>query len=183
MMSEQELYLLSFYRASELAGSLLFGKLAFHTSIDELRVPLTRHCLEEAEHAWMWTETITQLGHTPVKVTQTYQSEYGKEFGMPQDMLEIFCLTQVLEKRVLSHFDTHLRTPGTHPLIRQTLQKMIEDEAGHIGWVRAKLDEYSQNGGQERLERVMAELREIDRRVYERVVLNSSFSKFFAVAP
>ncbi len=182
MISEQELHLLSFYRASELAGSVLFGKLAFHTTIDEIRVPLTRHCLEEAEHAWLWTQTITELGHRPLKVTQTYQTEYGREFGLPRDTLEVLCLTQVLEKRVLAHFERHLLTPGTHPLIRQTLQSMIEDEVGHIGWVRTKLDEYARDGGEERLERVMADLEEIDRRAYARLARTASFNTFFEAA-
>jgi len=178
-ISGQELYLLSFYRASELAGSLLFGKLAFHTTIDELRAPLTHHCLEEAEHAWLWTQTIQELGETPMKVTRTYQAEYGREFGMPQDTLELLCLTQVLEKRVLSHFEAHLRAPGTHPVIQRTLQKMLDDEIGHIGWVRKKLDTYAESGRAERLEDVMARLEEIDRRAYQRLVLDSEYRRFF----
>ena len=180
MISDQELYLLSFYRASELAGALLFGKLAFHTTIDEIRVPLTRHCLEEAEHAWLWTRTITDLGRTPLKVTQTYQGEYGREFGMPQDTIELLCLTQVLEKRVLAHFEDHARAPGTHPRIRQTLEKMIEDEVGHIGWVRTMLDGYAQTGDRDRLARVMADLEAIDRRAYDRLAVNSPFGTYFA---
>lgn len=179
-ISDQELYLLSFYRASELAGSLLFGKLAFHTTIDELRAPLTHHCVEEAEHAWLWTQTIQELGHTPIKVTHTYQAEYGREFGMPQDTLELLCLTQVLEKRVLSHFDAHLRAPGTHPVIRRTLQKMLDDEIGHIGWVRKKLDAYAKSGRGDRLNDVMSRLEEIDRRAYRRLVLESEYNHFFA---
>ena len=47
MISRDELEVLSFYRASELAGSVLFGRLALQTTIDELRGPLTRHCLED----------------------------------------------------------------------------------------------------------------------------------------
>lgn len=180
-ISDQELYLLSFYRASELAGSMLFGRLAFHTTVDDIRAPLTRHCLEEAQHAWMWTETITRLGRTPLKVTRTYQTEYGREFGLPRDTLEILCLTQVLEKRVVTHFDAHLRAPGTHPLIGETLRTMIADEAGHIGWVRAKLDEYAERGGRDRLDTMMARLEEIDRRAYERLAVDSPYGALFAV--
>jgi bacterioferritin (cytochrome b1) len=147
-----------------------------------LRAPLTRHCLEEAEHAWLWTETIQELGQVPLKVTHTYQSEYGAEFGMPQDTLEILCLTQVLEKRVYDHFERHLRTPGTHPIVQRTLQKMLDDEVGHIGWVRAKLDEYADSGRRDRLESVMARLEEIDRRAYERLAVESEYSRFFGSA-
>ena len=62
MLSAEELHILSFYRASELAGSMLLGKLALHTNHDHLRVPLTEQCLEEAKHAWMLTQTIDKLG-------------------------------------------------------------------------------------------------------------------------
>src|SRR3989344_7163057 len=123
MISDQELFVLSYYRASELAGAMLFGRLAFHTSIDAYRVPLTEHSMEEAQHAWLWTKAIRDLGHTPLKVTHTYQTEYGKLFGMPQNILEIFCLTQVFEKRTLDQFTKHLNLPNTHPLIKKALQK------------------------------------------------------------
>lgn len=182
MISAQEFHLLSYYRASELAGSLLFGKLAFHTSIDEIRVPLTRPCLEEAEHAWLWTETIAQLGETPRKVTCTYQAEYGRAFGMPRDTLEILCLTQVLEKRVLSHFERHAALCGTHPLVKRTLERMIEDETGHIGWVRAKLDAYAATVDGDRVARVMSALEAMDRRAYEEMALASPFAGLFADA-
>src|SRR3989338_9989623 len=101
MVSKEELYILSYYRAGELAGAVLFGRMAIVTDIDEIRILITKHCLEEAKHGWIWTKTIQDLGHIPLKVTNVYQTEYGKEFGMPKNTLEILCLTQVLEKRVL----------------------------------------------------------------------------------
>lgn len=183
-ISEDELYVLSFYRASELAGSMLFGRLAFHTTIDELRAPLTRHCLEEAEHAWLWTQTIQELGHTPLRVTQTYQAEYSRELGLPQDTLELLCLTQVLEKRVLVHFRQHLEQPGTHELIRRALQQMLDDEVGHIGWVRQKLDAYAAEGPEQqgRLEASMARIEAVDQRAWERLALESRYRRFFQPA-
>ncbi|HET6761423.1 MAG TPA: hypothetical protein VFH13_04945, partial [Gemmatimonadaceae bacterium] len=57
-ITENELWLLSYYRESELAGGLLMGRLARETDDDDLRVRLTEHCAEEAGHAWAWTETI-----------------------------------------------------------------------------------------------------------------------------
>lgn len=182
MISEAELYVLSYYRASELAGALLFGKLAFHTTVDELRAPLTRHSMEEAEHAWRWTRTIQDLGRVPVKVTQTYQTEYGKVFGMPKDTLELLCLTQTLERRVLQHFARHLRLPATHPLVRATLQGMIEDEVEHVGWVRAKLDKYAESRGQARVEGTMARLAEADEIAYARISDHPIFQEVFGIA-
>lgn len=178
-ISEQELYILSYYRACELAGSLLFGRLAFHTDIDEYRAPLTEHSLEEAEHAWLWTKTILELGAQPMKVTHIYQSEYGKEFGMPENILDIFCLTQVFEKRTLSHFTKHLNLPSTHPLIKKALQKMIDDESGHIGWIRSELDRYEKEQGKDKLKVIMDRIEAMDEKVYEKLATTSPFKEYF----
>lgn len=179
MISEQELYVLSYYRACELAGSILFGKLAFRTSIDAYRIPLTQHCLEEAEHAWRWTAVIRDLGRTPIRVTQMYQTEYGKRFGIPENILEIFCLTQVFERRTLYHFTKHLQLPGTHPLIRAALQKMIDDESGHIGWIRTELDQYARENGPDKLELIMQKVTAMDQEVYTTLVQTTPFCEYF----
>lgn len=178
MLSQQELYVLSYYRACELEGAILFGKLAFHTTIDEYRGPLTRHCLEEAEHAWVWTKVIQNLGSVPTKVTQTYQTEYGKLFGMPASILEIFCLTQVFEKRTLDHFTKHLQVQGTDPVIKKALQKMIEDESGHIGWIKTELDKYERETPG-RVESVMHKIEEMDRAVYKRISQSDPYKTYF----
>lgn len=175
-MDKDEHYILSYYRACELAGSVLFGKLAIHTSIDRLRTPLTEHALEEAEHGWLWTEVIEDLGETPLKVEQTYQTEYGKEFGLPQNALEILALTQTFEKRTLAHFKRHRDMDNVHPRIKEALQKMIEDESGHISWVKKELDNYDD---QERVQELMSNLQAIDERVYSRLEANHpAFSMF-----
>jgi len=179
MISEQELYVLSYYRSCELAGALLFGKLALHTTIDKYRIPLTEHSLEEAKHAWLWTKAIKDLGSTPLKITHTYQAEYGKKFGIPENILEIFCLTQVFEKRTLNHFNKHVKLPNTHPLIKKVLQKMIDDESGHIGWIRLELDAYSEENGADKLERMMENLERMDEQVYAAVAGASPFKEYF----
>lgn len=177
--SEQELYVLSYYRACELAGSILFGKLAFHTTIDAYRVPLTEHCLEEAKHAWLWTKVIHDLGHTPLKVTQTYQTEYRKLFGIPENILEIFYLTQIFERRTLDHFTKHLNLHGTHPLIKSALQKIIDDEIGHIGWIRQELDKYAQENGKDKLDAIMKKLGKMDEQVYNQLSQTQPFRQYF----
>lgn len=179
IISDQELFILSFYRASELAGGLLLGKIAFHTDIDELRSPLTRHAAEEVEHGWLWTKTIRELGLIPLKVTQTYQVEYGKEFGMPTTMIEILGLTQTLEKRVLTHFEFHLKQPKLHPAIRTTLQKMLDDEAGHLSWIKVKLDAYADKGHSSEVEALMERMRAIDQIAYGRLCEDLRFKSFF----
>lgn len=180
MLQNDDLYVLSYYRACELAGSVLFGRLALHTEIDDIRIPMTHHCLEEAEHAYLWTQTIKKLGAIPMKVTHTYQTEYGKEFGMPKNILEIFCLTQVFEKRTMMHFEKHLKMPNVHSEIKQTLQKMIDDETGHIGWVREELNKYEKQYDAEEVTSTMKRLEEIDRKVYDRIMSQDPYNTYFA---
>src|SRR5213080_1696045 len=88
-ITDNELWLLSYYRESELAGALLMGRLAQQTDDDELRVRLTEHCAEEARHAWAWTETILKVGGTPRAVSETYQSRYHAAIGNPSSLIEV----------------------------------------------------------------------------------------------
>lgn len=178
-ISPEELYILSYYRAGELTGALLFGRVALHSNVDGIRIPLTRHCAEEAEHAWLWTKTIKDLGHIPLKVTETYQTEYGREFGLPKNTLEVLALTQILEKRVMSHFTYHLSLPQAHPIVKSTLQKMIDDEKGHLSWVKVELDKYAANHGIQDIEKLMKQLEEIDQKVYDRMSKTPNFKRFF----
>lgn len=179
MLDQTELHVLSYYRACELAGSILFGRLAFQTQIDEIRIPMTQHCLEEAEHAWLWTQTIQDLGAVPTKVTQVYQTEFGKAYGMPGSMLEIFCLTQVFEKRTLEHFGRHLKLSNVRPEVAATLQKMIDDEAGHIGWIAKKLAEHED---QEAVAQIMETLRAIDEKIYVEIMSQEPYASYFKIS-
>src|SRR5437588_13047171 len=82
-ITENELWLLSYYRESELAGRLLMGRLAQQTGDDDLRIRLTEHCAEVARHAWAWTHCIVRVGGTHRKVSETYQSRYHAAVGNP----------------------------------------------------------------------------------------------------
>jgi rubrerythrin len=164
-VSSEELWILSYYRESELAGSLLFGKLARRTNDDELRVFLTHHFAEEARHAWLWTETIRALGAMPQRVEQTYQSEYAREFGIPASMTEVLLLTERFETRIHSHFSLHLRRTR-HERVRRTLDQMLREEEGHLGWIEARLTALS---GDPAIEPLREQLAAIDERVYARV--------------
>lgn len=165
-ISENELWLLSYYRESELAGALLMGRLARETDDDDLRVRLTEHCAEEARHAWAWTECILNVGGTPKKVSETYQSRYYAAVGSPSNLLEVLALTQIFERRVVRHFRAHLSWPGTHPEIKRTLQQLIEDEADHIRWVKDRLDDYAAANGEAVVKEMMERFKRIDEDVY-----------------
>ena len=166
-ISENDLWILSYYRESELAGGLVMGRLARETDDDDLRVHLTEHCAEEAHHAWLWTETILRVGGTPKRVAETYQTRYYTEIGMPASLLEILTLTQVFERRVIRHFRAHLKWPNVHPAVAETLHRMIEDEVGHISWVKDRLDRYAAERGEAAVAETMRRFTEVDERVYE----------------
>lgn len=169
-ISENDLWILSYYRESELAGSLIMGRLACETDDDDLRVHLTEHCAEEAQHAWWWTQTILKVGGTPKRVAETYQARYYEEIGTPTSLLDILALTQVFERRVIRHFRAHLRWPNTHPAVVETLQRMIDDEVGHITWVKDRLDRYAAEKGDGVVAETMRRFAEVDQRVYEQVM-------------
>lgn len=165
-ISENELWLLSYYRESELAGGLLMGRLARETDDDDLRVRLTEHCAEEAGHAWAWTQCIQRVGGTPKKVSETYQARYHAAVGNPTNLLEVLALTQVFERRVVRHFRAHLSWPGTHPEVKRTLQQLIAEEAGHIRWVKDRLDAYAAANGQAVVDEMMDRFKRVDEEVY-----------------
>ena len=166
-ISENDLWILSYYRESELAGGLVMGRLARETDDDDLRVHLTEHCAEEAHHAWLWTETILKVGGTPKRVAETYQTRYYAEIGMPASLLEILTLTQVFERRVIRHFRAHLKWPNVHPAVAETLYRMIADEVGHLSWVKDRLDRYAEEKGEAVVAETMRRFTEIDQRVYD----------------
>jgi rubrerythrin len=165
----EEVWVLSYYRASELAGALLFGRLARRTTDGDLAVYLTEQFSEEAQHAWRWTDTLRRLGHRPIPITETYQSRYTREIGLPTSMPTILALTQVFEERIYRHFSLHARRPGTHPLVRETLLSMLSDESGHLDWLRTKLAEY-EAAGRVDLAALTRNYREADERIYRDVL-------------
>lgn len=140
---QSEVALLNFYRASELHGGLILGQMVRRARDPELILNLTRHSAEEVMHAQLWTETIIAIGGRPAPVRETYQSRYAEEVGTPLTMLEILALTQVFERRVYRHFTDHLRRPDLHPAIAATLRRMLDEERGHLTWVKQWLDKQS----------------------------------------
>jgi demethoxyubiquinone hydroxylase (CLK1/Coq7/Cat5 family) len=131
----------------------------------ELILKLTRHSAEEVMHAQLWTETIIAIGGRPAPVRDTYQTRYAAEMGTPISMLEILALTQVFERRVYRHFMEHLRRPGVHPAVAATLSRMIDEERGHLTWVKKWLDTQAEKRPAE-VREVMQRYAVIDERVY-----------------
>jgi len=148
-VSDRELGILNFYRASELHGGLILGQVARRARDPYVAVELLRHSAEEITHARYWAETIVAVGGRICPVRETYQTRYAAAVGHPVGVLHVLALTQVFERRVYRHFTEHLRRPGTHPAVVATLEVMLEEEKGHLSWVRDWLKQQSAQRGAE----------------------------------
>jgi hypothetical protein len=165
-VSERELGFLNFYRASELHGGLILGQVARRTRGGDLAIDLLRHAAEEIDHARLWTETIVAVGGRVRPVRETYQTRYAQTVGRPVGVLHVLALTQVFERRVYRHFTEHLRRSSTHPAVRATLRQMLEEEKGHLIWVKRWLDAQRLAGRADEVDAVMRRYAEVDSRVY-----------------
>lgn len=165
-ITQREGVLLNFYRVSELHGGLILGQLARRVRDSRLIVNLTRHSAEEVGHALLWAETIVAVGGRLTPERDSYQARYAALLGTPTSPLEILALTQVFERRVYRHFVEHARRPGTHPLVRAALRRMLEEERGHLSWVREWLDSQSRARENE-VAGLLRRYAELDARVYE----------------
>lgn len=162
-----EVWLLSYYAASELAGGLLFGKMARWTTDPYVRAKLIWQCAEETRHAWEWIDTIQRLGAEVVPVPETYQSHYFARVGIPRSTMELVALTYLFEQRVAKHFAAHLRRANVHPLVQDTLRRLIQDERQHLGWIHEQLETWKMRDGAAEAAAVLQRFADIERSVYE----------------
>jgi hypothetical protein len=167
-VTNSEIALLNFYRASELHGGLILGQMVRRTRDPRLILSLTRHGAEEMMHAQLWTETIIAIGGGPAPVRDTYQTRYAEAVGTPVTMLEVLALTQIFERWAYRQFALHLRAPGIHPAVGATLRRIIEEERAHVSWVKAWLDEQAKNHGQA-VRGVLRRYALADQRIYDRL--------------
>ena len=126
---------LNWYRQSELEGALLLGRLARRSNDPELVRRLTRHCADEARHAWLWDRTLAALNLPILPVNRSYQSFYHDEAGTPRTVAEVLALTQVFERRVDQQFTADVADPDMPLAARRTFRLMLRDEQAHLEWV------------------------------------------------
>jgi bacterioferritin (cytochrome b1) len=171
MIDENTVWLLSFYRSSEIAGSLLFGRLARTVSDSAVQHDLSKHFADEAQHAWYWTRCIHELGAKPLQLELAYQDRYLAAAGMPANLMEVLALTQVFERRVIRQYALHSRVRGMPPAIRGTLAQIMQDEEWHIRWIRdalkVKAREYGAAAVDQALQRFTAADAEVYRATFE----------------
>jgi bacterioferritin (cytochrome b1) len=165
-LGDAQRWLLSYYRSSEISGALFFGRLARAQAPGPLQEDLTRHFADEAQHARYWTDCISELGASALKLGVSYQDQYLVAAGLPANLMEVLAVTSVFERRVVNQYARHLAVPGLEPAVARTLLKIMDDERWHIVWVRQALkdmeDEYGANQVKETVRRYQA----ADRQVY-----------------
>lgn len=168
-VAENELWLLSYYRSSEINGALFFGRVA-RTVRGPLQVDVTHHFSDEANHASYWTRCIANLGHTAIKQNRSYQDQYLEAAGAPASLMEVMAITQVFEKRVIGQYHRHLRLPGTRPEVRQTIQRIMLDERWHVKYVKDALTAMAGRYGRELIEETLARYTAADEEVYAKTL-------------
>jgi bacterioferritin (cytochrome b1) len=169
-LSENDLWLLSYYRSSEINGALFFGRVARTLKAGKLQAEVTHHFADEANHARYWTDCVTDLDAAPIKLRESYQDQYLQTIGVPANLMEVMAITQVFEKRVIGQYRQHLRVPDLHPRVRQTIEKIMLDERWHIEYVREALREMEETYGAEHIAETVARFTAADEEVYAKTL-------------
>lgn len=170
MISENELWILSFYRVSEISGALFFGRLARALRPGPIQEDMTKHFSDEAVHAWFWTDCIERLGAKPLKLDASYQDQYLAAAGMPTNMMEILSITQVFERRVINQYKRHRAVAGLHPVERATIDRIMQDERWHIKWIRDALRGMEPEYGRDHIDATLKRYMEADIEVYKKTM-------------
>ncbi len=170
MITDNERWLLSFYRTSEITGALFFGRLAKIIPAGPLQKDMTKHFADESQHAWLWTKALDDVGHTAIRQRVSYQDQYLETAGAPANMMEVLAVTQIFEQRVLNQYTKHLRMPNIHPVIESTLRTIMEDEKWHIQWIRDALRDAETRWGADTIAATIQRFRDADREVYAKTM-------------
>jgi len=169
-LTEHELWLLSYYRISEISGSLFFGRLARVLRPSAIQHDLSKHYADEAQHAWYWTDCIDRLGAKPLKLPSAYQDQYLEAAGLPANLMEILAITQVFERRVINQYAKHRAVPDLGPEVADTLDRILQDERWHVTWVRDALAGMEARYGRDHILATLRHHREADRAVYANTI-------------
>ena len=155
---------LSWYRQSELEGALLLGRMVRQASDPYLVSRLTRHCADEARHAWLWERTLARLDLVAVRIFRSYQSLYLDHAGPPASVEDVLAMTHVFERRVHQRFTEELGQPGLPEPARRTFATLLRDEQCHLDWIGRWLK--ARPGAEPALRRY----HEADERVYQQLM-------------
>ncbi len=174
MINNDEHWVLSYYRLSEITGSLFFGRVARTLNDHPLVCELTKHYADEAQHAWLWADCLRRLGCRPQAHDRAYQDQYASFIGAPANIMEVLAVTQVFEQRVIGQYARHLKRPDLHPVVRDTLSAIMLDERWHLTWVRAALRSMYADYGEDSVRAALTRCREADRAVFQTTISDAS---------
>lgn len=169
-LKENELWILSFYRNSEINGSLFFGRMARTLPPGPVQHDMTRHFADEGQHAWFWTSCIQRLGAEPIRLDESYQDRYLAAAGLPTNIMEILAITLTFEKRVIGQYALHRKMPGLRMQVRETIDLIMEDEKWHIEWVSEALERLKPEFGADRIESTLKRFHDADQEVYRSIL-------------
>ena len=170
MISDNELWILSFYRVSEISGALFFGRLARALRPGRIQADMTQHFADEAAHAGYWTDCIERLGAQPLKLEAAYQDQYLAAAGMPVNIMEILAITQIFERRVIGQYQRHSQAPVLHPIEHETIGRIMQDERWHIQWIRDALKGLEGEYGRDQIDATLKRYRDADQEVYRKTM-------------
>ncbi|MGQ0743843.1 MAG: hypothetical protein ACT4OS_05830 [Acidimicrobiales bacterium] len=165
-VGDDEHWLLSYYRTSEINGSLFFGRLARSMRPGPIQHDLTRHFADEAQHAWYWTDCLAKLDLRPIKLSDAYQDQYLEAAGLPMNLMEVLAITLVFERRVVNQYTRHLAAPTIRPEVATTIATIMADERWHVRWVRDALERMEERYGASTVAETLHRYKEADREVY-----------------
>ncbi len=168
MLSENERWILSFYRTSEITGAMFFARMAKLWRPGPVQTDLTYHFADEAQHARWFTECLEGLGETPLRLSFAYQDDYLETAGAPTNLMEVLSITHAFELRVLRTYARHLKFEGTPIAVQRTIQRIVRDEKGHVEWVRGALKNLETEFGKETIRSTLERHAAADRQTYRR---------------
>lgn len=169
-ITENERWLLSFYRTSEISGALFFGRLARTLAPGPIQTDLTKHFSDESAHSWYWTRCLQNLGLEPMKLDMAYQDQYISAAGMPTNIMEILGITLIFEKRVIGQYALHRQVDNLNDEVKKTIDLIVEDEKWHIEWVTQALKSLEGEYGADHIQATLKKFRDADQEVYKKTV-------------
>lgn len=169
-MDDNERWLLSFYRFSEISGALFFGRLTKSIPAGPIQHDMTKHFADESNHAWLWTNAISELGEKPIRIGSAYQDKYLEAAGLPVNIMEILAITNVFEARVIAQYAMHNRVENLSPIIGKTFKAIMDDEKWHLKWIGKALEDLAPKYGQAAIDAALQRYRIADKEVYGQVL-------------
>ncbi len=182
-LPDDERWVLSYYRTSEINGSLFFGRLARTLKPGPIQHDLTKHFADEAQHAWYWTDCLERLGTRPVKLSDAYQDQYLEAAGLPVNLMEILAITLVFERRVINQYAKHMAVPGVRPEVKETIDRIMADERWHVQWVRDALAGMEDRFGKDHIAETLRRFKEADCEVYAHTLAEHEARLGFLLRP